>query len=177
MSQITVTDDKETNETLKDDKLYWENLTLARKEASDEVLKQQTLFTSLLEQYKSVIEADEVIKKKLTGMIFSLNDIAKTIVLNSLEHALETKEITVSDVKHTVPVKFKQGEITKTEDELDYIRIAGAYIGLQEKTAYIVSVNYLDIFADLKINPNLPEYKELKAVKEKIEHIEEEVGE
>ena len=158
--EVVLDADNNGGEEVEQEKLFWDDLMIARMESVKALLGQQTLLVELARNYTDVLDKNKNLNATVTGLNNSYKDIGSEL------RETMNKHITFIDDKI---VDNKKGEVIGDDAYYDYIQIGGEYIASQEKIANLASTAYLDIFTQLKVDAaQLAGLKNLKAEGQKI---------
>jgi len=126
------------------DNMYWDDLIDLKNETVRLLLAQQQLLIQLAEYHKAEVSINVPLNEAVNGLMKSYQDVGVEIRKTMDRHlTFDNGNITI----------IRSGLVSKDNDEyLEYISIAGEYIGAQELIGNLSTTAYLDIFAQLKVS-------------------------
>ena len=161
---VTVGENKEANNALKDEKSTWDSLYELKDDTVNVLIKQQELIKEFLNVATNELnkegkkEAADSLLVVMNGVFKSLEDIA-TLLRNNME-----LHITFGD--NNKIVDYRKGIVNEDGDDFfDYLSIANNYVFAQDQISDITYKAYTEIVAVTKANVSPKVKKDIENIK------------
>jgi len=128
----------------------WDHLAELHSDTLKDINSQILLVTELRKQYAGPLPDD--IDSAFTGLDLSFKDLIRETITAGVLHAAATN--TVPDPAGGTleyATTFDSGVIDDDDQALTYINVCSKYLNIQDKTANLIALGWVDLFTKLKI--------------------------